>query len=246
MFNNILVISDNLFICNKLSKILKYKNIENKFSFSTSPFSEKKEFESIMNINFHQYDMRSEKDINIMIEKYDLILSIHCKQLFPKKLVKALRCINVHPGYNPLNRGWYPQVFAIINDLPVGATIHEIDEEIDHGPIIAREFVNKKITDTSLTLYNKILEKELELIDANIISILSNNYKTIIPDNQGVLYLKKDFNKLRELNLSEKITPLELINKLRALTHGDYKNAFFRDPITGKKIYISLKLEEEV
>ena len=70
-----------------------------------------------------------------------LIISLHCKQLFPKGLISTVKCINVHPGLNPHNRGWYPQVFSIINKRPLGATIHEIDEELDHGDVIAQKEV---------------------------------------------------------------------------------------------------------
>ncbi len=97
------------------------------------------------------------KDTARIAANFDLVISIHCLQLFPKNLVNSVRCINIHPGYNPINRGWYPQVFSIINNLPIGATIHEMDEELDHGPIIARKMVQKFDWDTSLTLYDRVL-----------------------------------------------------------------------------------------
>jgi methionyl-tRNA formyltransferase len=170
---------------------------------------------------------------------------MHCKQLFPDKLVKSLKCINVHPGYNPINRGWYPQVFAIINILKIGATIHEIDTELDHGPIIARRYVEKDQIDTSETLYNKILIAEIELIEEHLISILENTYITFLPESEGVLYLKNDFKKLCKLNLDEKMSTLQFIDKLRALTYGGYKNAYFIDSKTQKKIYVNISLEKE-
>ena len=95
-------------------------------------------------------------EMDILIENFDLIISVHCKQLFPAKLVNFVRCINIHPGYNPINRGWYPQVFAIINENKIGATIHEIDAELDHGPIIVREFVEQFDYDTSIDIYERV------------------------------------------------------------------------------------------
>ena len=41
------------------------------------------------------------------------------------------------------------------------------------------------------------------------------------------------------------MTAQEFINKLRALTHGKYKNAYFRHPDTNKKIFISINIETE-
>ena len=35
------------------------------------------------------------------------------------------------------------------------------------------------------------------------------------------------------------------INKLRALTHGQYANAFFKDAETGVKVYVKIVLEKE-
>ncbi|MBG24874.1 MULTISPECIES: dTDP-4-amino-4,6-dideoxyglucose formyltransferase [Croceibacter] len=244
MFKKILIITDNLDISKKLKKIIRAKNIEDLFYYSVSPFSKKNEFSNALDCTVSSFDMRMEGDVLEIINSYDLVLSIHCKQIFPEKLLKSVRCINIHPGYNPINRGWYPQVFSIIQNLPVGATIHEIDTEIDHGNIIAREFVEKKNTDTSLTLYLRIVEKELQLFDKNIIDIINDNYKTSVPECEGNLFLKKDFNKLKEIDLNEKSTAWTLINKLRALTHGNYNNAYFINPETGKKIYVSISLKE--
>ena len=157
-------------------------------------------------------------------------------------LISKLKCINIHPGYNPYNRGWYPQVFSIIHNLPIGATIHEIDEKLDHGAIIDREIVEKYSYDTSETLYNRILTKEIELLEKNIESIIFNTYQVIIPESEGNLSLKKDFNDLLELDLDESTTVRKVIDKLRALTHGNYNNAYFIDDITGQKIYIGVTL----
>ena len=89
------------------------------------------------------------RNVEWISTNYDLVISVHCLQFFPKNLVNNIRCINIHPGYNPINRGWYPQVFAIVHDLGIGATIHEMDEKLDNGPIIARELLTKLEWDTS-------------------------------------------------------------------------------------------------
>jgi len=245
MRKKILVVSDNISLCIEFKKIISKRKFVD-IDYSTSPFSNKSLFDYKLKEKVKQYNLKNTEDINIIINNdYDLIFSIHCKQLFPESIVKRIKCINVHPGYNPINRGWYPQVFAIINDLPIGATIHEIDNQLDNGLIIARDFVKKDFFDTSETLYNKIMHKEIELLKNNIDIIISGNYTTIAPEGKGNLFLKKDFKDLCELNLDEKLTGLEFINKLRALSHGDFKNAYFIDPKTHKKIYVNLNLKLE-
>lgn len=180
-----------------------------------------------------------------LIHEYGLIISLHCKQLFPAELVQALRCVNVHPGLNPYNRGWFPQVFSILNGLPTGATIHEIDEELDHGNIIAQQEVENQVWDTSIDIYNRVLEMELELLKEHLPKILAGEYETFEPSEEGNLNLKKDFDALCELDLSKNQSIGETIDLLRALTHGEYQNAFFTDPKTGKKVYVSIRLESK-
>ena len=97
----------------------------------------------------------SELNIKVNASKiarsFDLIVSYHCRQLFPNEVVKNVRCVNIHPGFNPYNRGWYPGVFSISNGLPIGATIHEIDELIDNGPIIVQKQVDVLPEDATIT-----------------------------------------------------------------------------------------------
>lgn len=245
-FKNILIISDNAFMCRKFADIIEKKNFrDSEFSFSISPFSDINDFKNIPNAKVSILDLKIQENIDFIIANFDLVISIHCKQIFPKDLVDTVKCINVHPGYNPHNRGWFPQVFSIINKLCIGATIHEIDEKLDNGFIIARELVEKTSFDTSLTLYDKVVEKEIELLDQHLVSIVNNTYETFKPEEEGNLYLKKDFNALLELDLDEKLTMGDFIDRLRALTHGDFKNAYYIDPNTGKKIFVGINLKQE-
>lgn len=246
MYNKILIISDNLSLCNEVKNLfLKHKKKSLSVNFSISPFSDKLIFSDKLNKSIQVFDMRNDNDVNHILNNYDLIISIHCKQIFPPRIINNIKCINIHPGYNPINRGWYPQVFAINQNLPVGATIHEMDNQLDNGNIIARAFVEKEITDTSETLYNKIVKKEIELLSMSLESIIENSYKSFKPEHEGRLYLKKDFRDLCELNLNERFTTIQFINRLRALSHGEFKNAFFIDPSTGKKVYLSINLKSE-
>ncbi|MGL1889341.1 MAG: dTDP-4-amino-4,6-dideoxyglucose formyltransferase [Reichenbachiella sp.] len=182
--------------------------------------------------------------VDYLINNFQLIISLHCKQLFPKELVKKIRCVNVHPGYNPYNRGWYPQVFSIINNLPIGATIHEIDDQLDHGKIITQEIVKQEEDDTSLSLYNRVQTKEIELLKKNLRDIIDKNYESFHPEKEGNINLKKDFNKIKEIDLSHRGTFSEHLAMIRALSHGDFKNAFFYNE-NRERIYIKLSLEKE-
>lgn len=96
--------------------------------------------------------------------------------------------------------------------------------------------------DTSLTAYNKILDAEIELLSTNLVKILNSDYETVIKE-EGNLNLKKDFDSLCKIDLNDKDTFRNHINKLRALTHGDYANAYFIDD-SGNKIHLKLELKK--
>lgn len=243
MYKNILVITDNVLLAGQLEQIILDNTKNENVNFAISPFTQIQPFKEKLSVAIGVVNLKDEKEVKELIDKYDLIFSIHCKQIFPDNLVNEVKCINIHPGYNPINRGWYPQVFAIINDLQIGATIHEIDTKLDNGPIIAQELVSKYEWDTSKTIYDRVLEKEIELFKNNVQNILKGAYTTKIPEGESNLFLKSDFNKLLHLDLEEVGTFHDFLKRLRALTHGEYKNAYFIDPDSGKKIYVSLNLE---
>ncbi len=183
------------------------------------------------------------KDHSEMIcASFDLIISYHCRQLFPKEIVEAVLCINIHPGFNPFNKGWYPGVFSIANGLPAGATIHVIDGKIDNGPIIAQKQIVILPEDTSGTVYPKIIQAEYELLEEWFMPMLTGEYKTFSPQEAGNLNFKKDYYALQEIDLDEQLSARQLIDRLRALTHPPYKNAYFVDKRTGDRIHISVEL----
>src|SRR3990167_5518806 len=108
MHKKILIITDNkhLYLTFK-STIEKLRLDLKKFEFMCS-FGNKELSSLIKEIDL-------QKDLEMILKSFDLIFSLHCRQLFPKKLIQKVKCINIHPGYNPFNRGWFPHVFSIIN-----------------------------------------------------------------------------------------------------------------------------------
>ena len=231
---NVLLISDNLFIVraveNTLQSVTQDINLTVRCSKSTKDLS-------FPTINVQQ-------ESPWIVENFDVVVSGHCKQLFPAQLVNGTRCINIHPGLNPHNRGWFPQVFSILNGKPLGATIHVIDEALDHGPILAQKEVPVFSWDTSLSAYQRVQEAEKKLIEDSLEDILFNrcNGSKAAPGNVN---LKRDFNALCELDLEEVLTMKEAIDRLRALSHPPYSNAYFKAQEDQRKVFVSLSLEPE-
>lgn len=241
-YHNVLVISDNLFLITAFHQLsLSFKGLSFTYACSKNNIALLNNPELPVELRVVEVKTQYED----IAARYDLVFSLHCKQLFPVELVSRVKCINVHPGYNPYNRGWFPQVFSILNKLPSGATIHEIDEKLDHGHIIARSEVKTHSWQTSLDIYNNVQQKEVELLKEYLGAILQGSYTTFAPEEEGNVNLKKDFNDLCRLDLSETITMGAAIDKLRALTHGNYPNAFYTDAETGAKVFVKITLEKE-
>jgi methionyl-tRNA formyltransferase len=240
----LLVISENqelcLFLKDELEKNLFEHPLKVDFcytSFNLNP-------QQMIEIGAERINLKDEETINKIISDYDLVFSIHCKQIFPSRMVENVCCVNFHPGLNPYNRGWYPQVFSIINGLPVGATIHLMDSEVDHGEIIAQRSVDIKVSDTSLEIYRKIIETEKKLIHENVFDIVQGIFQTIMPEHDGNFNSLNDYKALCRLNLKSVATLGEHLNLLRATTHGNFKNAYFIDE-SNNKYFVRIVIEEE-
>ncbi|MFN7085633.1 MAG: dTDP-4-amino-4,6-dideoxyglucose formyltransferase [Burkholderiales bacterium] len=175
---------------------------------------------------------------------YDFVFSLHCRQIFPAALVEAVRCVNLHPGYNPYNRGRYPHVFSLINKMPAGCTLHLMDAQIDHGPILAQQQIEVFPWDTSLTLYQRIVDAEIGLFTAHFDDIVSGRLVPAAAPGDGNLNRKEDFDRLCRIDLTAPTTFGEAIDRLRALTHGEHRNAYFIDE-NGRKVYVRMTLLPE-
>lgn len=229
----IFVFSDNIHIFKPIYKIM--KNLE--ISYFCSPMSKNK---------FKDFSFIKAKNIKsdyLELLDYDIGFSIHSNQIFPKKLVENVLCINLHPGYNPYNCGIFPQVFSIINKLKIGATLHIMNSKIDNGDIIDREEIEIKQYDTSLSLYNKIKNTEIKIFKRNLNAILNKKFNTTKINYKDNNYNSiKDFKNLCKIDLNKTLTMQEAIDYLRALSHKPYKNAYFLDK-NGNKIYLRLEIE---
>jgi len=78
------------------------------------------------------------------------------------------RVVNIHPGLIPAfcGKGYYGlHVHQAVLDYGAkvsGCTVHFVDNEYDHGPIILQRVVEVRDDDTAETLQQRIFEKECE------------------------------------------------------------------------------------
>ena len=236
----ILIISDNKYLVENFKSLIvskKITNVEVEYFYS----SINKNPAELIELGMQSINVKCLDTINNIISKYDIVMSLHCKTIFPEKLVNGTLCINVHPGLNPYNRGWYPQVFSILNKKPIGATIHIMDDDIDSGNVICQKELAIDDIDTSLDVYNKVLDLEIELLKENLECILREKFNSVKIKEVGNYNSIQDFKALCELDLNQKGTLKEHIDLLRALSHGEFKNGYFFDS-KGDKVFVKLSL----
>jgi phosphoribosylglycinamide formyltransferase 1 len=77
------------------------------------------------------------------------------------------RVINTHPSLLPAFRGAHAVREALEYGVRcTGSTVHLVDEEVDHGPIVAQRPVTVAADDTEATLHERIKAVEHELLPA--------------------------------------------------------------------------------
>ena len=191
-----------------------------------------------------EIDMKEPSTVERVLREHDLVFSLHCKQIFPRRLVEGVCCINFHPGLNPFNRGWFPQAFSIVNGLPSGATIHLMDADVDHGNILAQQEVAIEPSDTSLEVYRKVIEAEKQLIETHLFNIVEGAFETTRPSSEGNYNGIKDYRAMCALDLEAVGTLGDHLNLLRATTHGEFRNAYFYDD-DGKKYFVRISIDPD-
>lgn len=91
----------------------------------------------------------------ICLAGYMRLLSPWFVQQFPKRI------LNIHPSLLPAFPGLEAQEQAFAYGVKVsGCTVHFVDEELDHGPIIVQKTVPVLDRDDEHTLAARILEQE--------------------------------------------------------------------------------------
>ncbi len=91
----------------------------------------------------------------VCLAGYMRLLSPWFVRQFPHQI------LNIHPSLLPAFPGLEAQEQASAYGVKVsGCTVHFVDEELDHGPIIVQKAVNVLDTDDEHTLAARILEQE--------------------------------------------------------------------------------------
>lgn len=123
------------------------------------------------------FERDNDKILDLLLENnISLIVLAGYLKILPKELVAAYRneIINIHPSLIPsfCGMGFYGikvHEAAIKRGVKItGATTHFVNEGADEGPIIMQKAVEVKEEDTPLTLQQKVLDVEHEILAKSV------------------------------------------------------------------------------
>jgi len=114
-----------------------------------------------------------EHDVDLIcLAGYMRLLSPWFVRQFPRRI------LNIHPALLPAFPGLEAQQQAFAYGVKVsGCTVHFVDEELDHGPIIVQKVVPVLDSDDEHTLAARILEQEHIAYSEAVRIVLEGNFE---------------------------------------------------------------------
>lgn len=179
----------------------------------------------------------------------DYIICIHFPYIVPAEVLEIPRLgvLNLHPAFLPYNRGWHTPSWAILDQTPVGATLHFMDAGVDTGDIVHQAALTVSPGDTAHTLYGKLLDLEMEVFVEAWPRLVSGLYvRKPQKLSEGTSHTREELLKdtLQRIDLDEKVSAGDLIRKMRALTTNQRAEAAYFEE-EGNRFRIQVVITEE-
>lgn len=158
-------------------------------------------------------------DSNLLADyQPDLFIVVAYGKVIPKNALSLPRlgALNIHPSLLPRWRGPSPIQYAILEgDAETGVTIMQIDEEVDHGPIVAQQSIALQ-RPTYPELHNTLAHIGAELLLKTIPKYLADEITPTTQNHSQATYSKILSRKDGKINWTH---PAEKIERMvRAFT----------------------------
>ena len=90
---------------------------------------------------------------------------LHCTaKIIPPAFIGNRLVLNCHPGLLPQNRGVDALKWSVINNWPIGVTLHIIDANIDRGTILTRWRTSLLPNDTLQDIFARVYRNSISLL----------------------------------------------------------------------------------
>lgn len=179
----------------------------------------------------------------------DFILSVHFPYVVPPEVlgVPRIGVLNLHPAYLPYNRGWHTPTWAILEETPVGATLHFMDEGVDSGDVVHQRRLEVSPGDTANALYPRLKDLEFEVFREAWPHLVTGTYRrSAQAHDAGTAHRRADLfhPSVQRIGLEERVRPKDLLRRLRALTTSRVDEAAYYE-VDGVRYRVQVVIHEE-
>lgn len=131
----------------------------------------------------------------ILENRIDLLISYNYRHIITTEVLDVLgfRAYNLHTSFLPFNRGAHPVLWSVLEETPLGVTIHQIDDGLDTGPIVFQKELRPQSKGLTLRqLYNYANSEIVKLFCQNWQALRSGQLKLENQFGRGTYHKKKD------------------------------------------------------
>lgn len=163
------------------------------FKNSSENFLLTKDAIADQNIFLSEVKNHNDRSCEDLLKKFDLDLIVLGDTRIIKKnimVIPKIGTLNSHPGYLPDVKGNNPYIWAIINNLPQGCSIHFIDDNVDTGDVLLREMIDQKTCKSYVDLLQKINYLCADLMMKAVSQIADKTY--VRTPQSKLKFVKKD------------------------------------------------------
>lgn len=155
-------------------------------------------------------------------EASDVFVSVLYAHLVSEQFIEGRRCYNFHPGILPQYRGAGAFSWALINgDKVCGVTLHELETDIDSGPVLDLKTFPVEGWDDAESLFHKGMDAIHALFVRWWGRLADPNWQgrgTPQDPAQARVYYRRDLQRQRDLT-----------RLVRAFSFGGKEAAFYTD-----------------
>lgn len=153
------------------------------------------------------------------------------------------KTLNIHPSLLPKLRGPSPLEYAILNEQKTGVTIIRLDNEMDHGPIVAQEESTLLLPIKRSVLEQTLAKQGTDLIVQILPKLISGTLEEIEQNHSDATYTEKVSKNDGLIDLNK---PIEAYKKI--LAFEGWPGAYFfvdRNEKQIRVIVLEAKLNED-
>lgn len=163
---------------------------------------------------------------DLTIKNAEVAFSVHYPYILSATILSCYqgKAYNIHPGYLPWGRGYFPIFWALWEETPAGATLHAMSAQVDRGPVVDQIAVDYSAEDTGGSLFQRVRLAEKKLITHWWDKIRAGDELATHqqPPLAGTYHSRYEFDMLKNSVQLETISAAKLVKLIRCLSFPGY------------------------